>query len=160
MHPNGGGLPPGNSTQATGNGQALTQSTPPQSTPDTHTPHDGRVTDPPHPVAQHRAARVCERAFTKGPRPRPRNVCRYTATAPVHTAGRSRRCAARWIRSKHAILKRMANIPNGNGRQRDVLPDDLFFVLVQPKTSWRRPLTSQYSRQRLGIKIQSCPILR
>ena len=40
----------------------------------------------------------------------------------------------------------------------------LFFFwlrfLAQPKMSWRSPLTSQYSRQPLGIKVQSCPVLR
>ena len=31
---------------------------------------------------------------------------------------------------------------------------------VQTKMSWRSPLTSQYSREPLGIKVQSCPVLR
>ena len=35
----------------------------------------------------------------------------------------------------------------------------LFFGGGQTKTSWLRPLTSQYSRQPLGIKVQSCPVL-
>ena len=30
----------------------------------------------------------------------------------------------------------------------------------RPKMSWRRPLTLQYLRQPLGIKVQSCPVLR
>ena len=34
------------------------------------------------------------------------------------------------------------------------------FFLVQTKMSWRSLLTSQYSRQPLGIKAQSCPVLR
>ena len=36
----------------------------------------------------------------------------------------------------------------------------IFFFLVQTKMSWRSPLTSQYSRQPLRIKVQSCPVLR
>ena len=31
---------------------------------------------------------------------------------------------------------------------------------VQTKMSWRSPLTSQYSTLPLGIKVQSCPVLR
>ena len=35
---------------------------------------------------------------------------------------------------------------------------DIFFV--QTKMSWRRLLTVWYSRQPLGIKVQSCPVLQ
>ena len=41
--------------------------------------------------------------------------------------------------------------------------EDLFFFLgggVQTKMSWCRLLTSLYSRCPLGIKVQSCPVLR
>ena len=34
------------------------------------------------------------------------------------------------------------------------------FFLAQTQMSWRSPLTSQYSRRPLGIKVQSCPVLR
>ena len=34
------------------------------------------------------------------------------------------------------------------------------FFLAQAMMSWRSPLSSQYSRQPLGIKVQSCPVLR
>ena len=36
----------------------------------------------------------------------------------------------------------------------------LLFFWVQTKMSWRSLLTSQYSRQPLGIKVQSCPVPR
>ena len=35
-----------------------------------------------------------------------------------------------------------------------------FFIEVQTKMSWRILLTRRYSRQRLGIKVQGCPVLR
>ena len=34
------------------------------------------------------------------------------------------------------------------------------FSLVQTKVSWRTLLIIWYSRPRLGIKVQSCPVLR
>ena len=36
----------------------------------------------------------------------------------------------------------------------------IIFFLVQTKVSWRTLLITWYSRQRLGIKVQSCPVLR
>ena len=35
-----------------------------------------------------------------------------------------------------------------------------FFFLVQTKMSWRTQFIIWYSRQRLRIKVQSCPVLQ
>ena len=40
------------------------------------------------------------------------------------------------------------------------LSSQLLFAWVQTKMSWRSLLCSQYSRGPLGIKVQSCPVLR
>ena len=34
------------------------------------------------------------------------------------------------------------------------------FVFVQTKVTWRTLRITWYSRQRRGIKVQSCPVLR